>query len=199
MKPTKLLLPGLATIILLAGIQSSAIAQATTTTGATKPAGTPGAGAATEKAKPIAPADKKFVKDAAESIYFELALVEKTKVKAGTDAVKKLGEKMNDDLKKVWEEVATFAQGNNEKMPTELTGGDKSAAERLGKLDGEKFDRQFLTMINKEAKKLSRTFDTKALQNPELKKVADNYAATLKNHVTEVDKAEKEASKPKQP
>jgi putative membrane protein len=177
-------------------LPATLFAQATTT-GATPPGGTPGAGATTEKAKPIAPADKKFVKDAGESIYYELALAEKTKVKAGTDAVKKLGEKLNQDLKKVWEEVATFAQANNEKMPTELSGGDKSAAERLGKLDGEKFDKQFLSLISKEAKKLARVFDAKSLQSPELKKVAENYGATLKNHVTEIDRAEKEASKAK--
>ena len=176
---------------------ASLFAQATTT-GTTPPAGTPGAATSTtEKAKPIAPADKKFVKDAGESLYYELALVEKTKVKAGTDAVKKLGEKLNQDLKKVWEEVATFAQTNNEKMPTELAGGDKSAAERLGKLDGEKFDKQFFTLISKEAKKLSRVFDAKSLQSPELKKVAENYGATLKNHVNEIERAEKEASRAK--
>jgi len=172
-------------------------AQATTTTGTTPPGGTPGAGASTEKAKPLAPNDKKFIKDAGDSVYYELALVEKTKIKAGTDAVKNLGEKLNEDLKKIWEEVASVAQTNNEKMPTELSGGDKSAAERLNKLDGEKFDKQFFSLIGKEAKKLSRVFETKSLQNADIKKVADNYNATLKNHVTEIDKAEKEAAKAK--
>jgi predicted outer membrane protein len=172
------------------------LAQAATT-GTTAPGGTPGAGAATEKPKPLGPADKKFIKDAGESVYYELALVEKAKIKAGSNAVKTLGEKLNTDLKKVWEEVATVAQSNNEKMPTELSGGDKSAAERLNKLDGEKFDKQFLGLISKEAKKLSRVFDAKSLQNADVKKVADNYGATLKNHVTEIDKAEKEAAKAK--
>jgi hypothetical protein len=177
-------------------LPATLFAQATTT-GTTAPGGTPGAGTATEKPKPLAAQDKKFIKDAGESVYYELALVDKAKTKAGTDAVKKLGEKLNDDLKKVWEEVAGVAQTNNEKMPTELSGGDKSAAERLNKLDGEKFDKQFLSLISKEAKKLSRVFDAKSLQNADVKKVADNYGATLKNHVTVIDKAEKEAAKAK--
>lgn len=187
------------TAFVVAASQTVAFAQATpaTTTGTTPPGGKPGT-TATDKAKALAPADKKFVKDASESLYYELALLEKTKIKASTDAVKKLGEKMNDELKKVWEELAAFAQPNNEKMATELSGGDKSAAERVGKLEGDKFDKQLLNLLGKEAKKLSRTFESKGIQTPELKKIAENHAPTLKSHVSEVEKAEKEAAKPKQ-
>jgi hypothetical protein len=185
------------TAFVVAASQTVAFAQAPATqAGTTPPGGKPGT-TATDKAKTIAPADKKFVKDASESLYYELALLEKTKIKASTDAVKKLGEKMNEDLKKVWEELAAFAQPNNEKMATELTGGDKSAAERVSKLEGDKFDKQLLNLLGKEAKKLARTFESKAIQSPELKKIAENYAPTLKSHVGEVEKAEKEASKPK--
>src|SRR6478672_4109096 len=195
MKTFRFFFPGVIILALVAS-QTLAFAQATTT-GITAPGGKPGTASATEKAKPIAPGDKKFVKDAADSLYYELALAEKTKTKASTETVKKLGEKINDDLKKVWEELATFAQANNEKMPTELTGGDKSAAERLGKLDGDKFDKQLLSVLDREAKKLSRTFETKSLQSPDLKKIAENYGPTLKLHVTEVEKAEKDAAKAK--
>ena len=196
MKTLRNLSAGL-TALVLAAAQTVAFAQATPATPAsttTPPGGKPAAPAT----KSISPADKKFVKDAGDSLYYELALVDKTKIKASTDAVKKLGEKMNDDLKKVWDELAAFAQPNNEKMPSELSGGDKSAAERLGKQEGDKFDKQVLSLLAKEAKKLSRTFETKTLQSPELKKIAENYGPTLKSHVTEVEKAEKEASKPKQ-
>jgi hypothetical protein len=195
MKTLRNLSAGL-TALVLAAAQTVVFAQATPATPAsttTPPGGKPAAPAT----KPIAPADKKFVKDAGDSLYYELALVDKTKIKASTDAVKKLGEKMNDDLKKVWDELAAFAQPNNEKMPTELSGGDKSAADRLGKQEGDKFDKQVLSLLAKEAKKLSRTFETKTLQSPELKKIAENYGPTLKSHVTEVEKAEKEASKAK--
>lgn len=195
MKTFRFLFAGL-TVLAFAVSPTLALAQATTT-GTTAPGGKPGTASATEKAKPIAPGDKKFVKDAADSLYYELALAEKTKIKGSTDTVKKLGEKLNDDLKKVWEELATFAQANNEKMPTELTGGDKSAAERLGKLDGDKFDKQLLSVLDREAKKLSRTFESKSLQSPDLKKIAESYGPTLKSHVTEVEKAEKDASKAK--
>ena len=130
MKMLRILSAGCVAIVLAAS-SSVAFAQATPATpaGTTTPPGSkPGSAA-----KPITlgTTDKKFLKDASESLYYELALLDKTKIKAGTDAVKKLGEKMNEDLKKVWDELAAFAQPNNEKMPTELSGGDKSAAERV--------------------------------------------------------------------
>lgn len=186
-------------VVLLVAASASLFAQAPAST-ATPPGATPGTtstAAAGDKGKALAPADKKFVKDAGESLYYQLALVEKTKLKAGSEAVKKLGERMNDDLKKVWEELAAATQPLNEPLPTALAGGDKSAAERLNKLEGDRFDRQVLTLLSKESKRLARTFETKSLQNAALKTLAANHGPTVKNHSNEIDKAEKEAAKTK--
>ena len=85
MKTFRFVFAGL-TVLAFAVSPTLALAQATTT-GATAPGGKPGTASATEKAKPIAPGDKKFVKDAADSLYYELALAEKTKIKGTTLSV----------------------------------------------------------------------------------------------------------------
>ena len=194
MKTTQLLLASTCSIFLAAS-SPQILAQATTT-GSTTGAGTSGAAGAAGKG--LAAADKKFVKDAGEGLYYVIGLAEKAKTKAGTDGVKKLSEKLNAELNKVWAELATFSQATNEKLPTELSGGDKSKSERLGKQEGEKFDKEFLDLTSKELKKVARVFETASKsQNPEVKKLGDTWAAPLKNHVTEIEQAEKDASKAK--
>lgn len=199
MKTTRHLTFAAAAILSSIGLSVASHAQTTTTTGA--PGATTGATTATTPAgatagKPLAAPEKSFLKNSGESLYFLLQLADAAKTKAGSVAVKTLGETLNDDLNKVWADLGEIANATNEKMPTALSGGDKSGVERLNKQETEKFDRQFLTMVEKESKKLSSSFarGTK-LTHPELKAVAEKWATTLKGHETEIEKAAKEASK----
>lgn len=182
--------------------QSTTFAQATTTgtpgggtTTGTTPPGAPGAAPA---AKALGAPEKKFIKDAGESLYYELQLSDSAKTKAGTEPVKRLGESLNKELNKIWEPLAAFAQANNEPLATALAGGDKSAYERLGKADAKRYDQQFLGLIEKEAKKLARTLEAAAKSpNADIKKIGDDWAPTANRHLTEIDNAQKEASKVK--
>ena len=67
------------------------VAPATTpAVGATTTA--PGGAAAADKPKPLAPADKKFIKDAGKSIFYELELAAAAKTGATEEGTKKFGE-----------------------------------------------------------------------------------------------------------
>jgi hypothetical protein len=182
----------LSTIAVLASVTFSfAQAPATSTT--------PTTGGAAAKPKPLAQGDKTFLKNSAEGLYFLINISEKSKRSAGSETVKKLGEKLAGDLNKVWGELGTFATANGETLPTELKGSDKTNSEKIGKAETDKFDKMFLGAADKEAKKLARTFESgsKSLQSPELKTIASTWAPTVKNLSEEIAKTEKEIAKAK--
>ena len=163
---------------------------ATTTTGL-------GGGAAADKPKPLAPNDKKFIKDAGKAIYFELQLADLAKTGAKEDATKKFGELVNTELHKAWDALGTIAKEKGETLPTELTGGDKGAAERLKKTKVEGFDKLFFREFLQTAKGLERDVisASKTAGDADIKNFAVNYQAIVKGHVTDGDKLEKNVGK----
>lgn len=184
------------------GASSSVYAQAATPAATGTPpatgATTTPTGKTSAKATPLGGGEKKFIKDASEGMYLVLELVGKAKESATADTTKKLAEKLKSDLDKVWADVGGFASAKGETLPSELKGSDKTAAERLKKADKDKWDKQFLTTVGKEMKKVGRTFESaKSIQNPELKTIAEKWRPTLVAYDAEITKAEKEIAKTK--
>ena len=184
-----------ATVCAFALLSPSAVAQtsATSTTGA---GGTTAAGA---KAKPLSAAEKKFIKDASESVYYALHLTGMAEKNASATPTKEVAKSIKEDGDKIWEELGAIAQAKGEKMTTDLSGGDKSSSERLGKNKEDKFDKPFLKELSKEVKRLATAFQTaaKSAQDPEVKTFAEKWLPTLKKHEEAADKAESEAGKRK--
>ena len=158
----------------------------------------PAAGVGAVKAKPLGVAEKKFLKDSLEGMFFVMDLVGKAKTGAKVEVTKTESATLKGDLDKVWAEVAGYASNNSEPVPAALAGSDKGKSERLGKA-GEKFDKEFYKIVNKEVERLQKTFESyaKSGQVPELKTIAGNWEATLKGHVTKLDQAEKDVAKTK--
>src|SRR4030095_2775628 len=147
--------------------------------------------AAPADSTPLTPADKKFIKDSSENLYLQMAIVDialrrNRPVGASDDAAKKLGDKLHPDLKKAWEELSTFAQSKKEKVRDELTGVDKREVEQLRSVDIEKFNKQVVALLGKQMKELAQIFDSKSIQHPALKKIAETHTPTFKNHVNEM-------------
>ena len=180
--------------LLLALLITAAPAFAQAPAATEPPAATPPAA----KAKPLGLPEKKFIKDSLEGMFFVMELVGKAKTGAKVEVTKTESAALKGDLDKVWAEVAGLASTNNEKIPSELTGGDKGKAERLGK-EKEKFDKEFYKLVNKEVERLQRMFESygKSGQVPEIKTIATNWEPTLKGHVKKLDEAEKEVAKAK--
>ena len=190
-------------LILLLAIATPAFAQVTpatpsgfTTQGTGSSAGV--SATVTAKPKPLGAGDKKFIKDSLEGMYYVMDLAGKAKTAAKFEGTKTEAAALKGDLDKVWAEVAGLASNVGEKIPSELSGGDKGKAERLGKA-GDKFDKEFFKIVNKEVEKLAKTFESaaKSAQDPEVKKIAATWEPTLKGHVAKLDTAEKEVAKAK--
>jgi predicted outer membrane protein len=132
-------------------------------------------------------------------MFYVMELVGKAKTGASLEITKTESQTLKADLDKVWADVASLASNRSEKIPGELTGGDKGKAERLGKAKDKAFDREFYKLVNREVEKLLKSFESSAKsgQDPEVKKIAGNWAPTIKGHVDKLDAAEKEAAKAK--
>lgn len=194
-------LPVLSTICLVA-TASLALAQAPATpTTPPAPGGAPAAGTTTapgEKPKPLGQSDKAFLKKAMDGIFFETNLTDKGKRDgAKLEDTKKVAEKMNKDLNKMWGEIAGLV--DPKEQPTALAGSDKSKAERLAKA-GDKYDKELLELLDKETKQLERAFESASKNtqsHPSIKQVSNNWLPTIRGHADEVSKALKAAEKAK--
>jgi hypothetical protein len=150
---------------------------------------------AAEMAIPLTPADKKFIKDASEGLFFELAIVDIAQrrnrpVAQGRDAAYKLGARLHPDLQKAWEELSKIAQAKNEKMREELSGVEKRGVEDLRAVDIDKFNKEVSALLGKAGKELAQTFAS-PIQHPVLKQFAASHSPTFKQHLTEIAQAAK--------
>jgi hypothetical protein len=158
------------------------------------PAGTPPAPAA-EKPKPLSSMDKKFVTDAGKSLFYQLQLhaLAKTAITDTTSPVAKFRDTTTGNLNKALESLKNFAQSRGETLPTDLTGTEKSSADRLGKLQEDKFAKHYIGDLAKESKHLATAFEqaSKSAQDPELKTWATNYGPMIKTAASAAETAEK--------
>lgn len=184
------------TVSVGAFLVTSAVAQLPGAGSSTSSTGTAGAAA-----KPLSSADRKFIKDAGEQVLAVTHLVELTRHNGpGSEAVKKMNEKIKTDFDKIWGELGTAAQARKVDLPkTEVAGNEKSMLDKLRKTESDKFDKAFLKALDKEMKKTAQVFEAadKSVQEPELKTVVSNWTPKLKGYAEEVGTAENEASKRK--
>jgi hypothetical protein len=149
-----------------------------------------------EMALPLTPADKKFIKEAGEGLYYELAIAElalrrNRPVGVGRDATYLLASKIHPEVQKAHEELAAFAKAKNERMRDELSGVEKRDVEELRAVNIEKFHKGVVSALAKASKSLAQTFAAPGVQHPVLKKLAETHAPKIKAHVTEIAQAAK--------
>lgn len=160
--------------------------------------------ASSSLAPKLAEADKKFIKDFVEQHLLEQELVNKARGKemgAVRDqkpsplapAVSSLYKKLYSELTASWTELATLSQGKKVEITTTPKPADAAEAAAVAKLSGEKFDKEFVKTIGKEAKKTDTLLTNagKTVRDPEVKAFIDKWAPPFKAHLTEADSAEK--------
>lgn len=148
-------------------------------------------------AKPLSPMEKNFVKNAAKTLVFFSALAEASKTKTDfADPKEPLGRlrgTLEKDSKKAFEALNVIAKAHNEPLPAEATGTDKTNLDRMARMKDDKFAREWMDEILKEAKKLDRDYDqmSKTAQDPDLKAYVSNYGAMIRNMFTSAEATEK--------
>jgi putative membrane protein len=129
--------------------------------------------------------DSRFIKDTANGGLAEVELGKLAAEKAASPQVKEFGKKMEQDHSKLNKELQQLASTKNQQIPDKLEGKQKSTYDRLAKLSGEKFDREYMkTMIddNKtDVDKFKKQADK--ADDADVKKFAAKALPTLQQHL----------------
>lgn len=196
MFPAHLRKTTLSVALLSMGLAMGAMAQtsATTTTGttgatsSTRPAATSGSASNTSRGASdakLAHADRKFIENAAEGGLAEVQLGQLAAQKAQSPEVKQFGQKMVDDHSKANDQLKQIASSKGVDLPTDLKSADKREHDRLSKLNGADFDREYMKHMVSDHKKDVSEFEKEAKsgKDADVKSFASSTLPTLQQHL----------------
>ena len=170
-----------------AGHQSGAGMSGSTGTGATGMSGASGqSGSAASGAGAMSKADSKAIMDMAMVNMAEVEMGKLAQSKSQNPEVKTFAQQMIDDHTKGLAEVQTVAQAKGITLPTELDAKHKAMSAKLAKLEGEKFDREYMKVggmaSHKEALALLNK-NEKSAKDADVKGLATKMKPTVEQHL----------------
>lgn len=129
--------------------------------------------------------DESFVKEAAQGGMMEVELGKLAQQKASSGKVKEFGKRMEDDHGKANSELKQLASAKGVDLPTALEGKQKSTVEKLSKLSGAEFDRQYMTTMVNDHKDDVNKFQSESTKgkDADVKQFAGKILPTLKEHL----------------
>jgi putative membrane protein len=129
--------------------------------------------------------DETFVVKAAHGGMAEVELGKLAVEKAGSDQVKKFGQRMVDDHSKASEELKTLAQNKHITLPDTVDPQDKALHDRLAKLSGTAFDRAYMQAMLADHRKDVTEFrvEAKSGKDADVKGWAAKTLPTLEAHL----------------
>lgn len=133
----------------------------------------------------LAPADKQFIKKAAQGGLAEVQLGQLATEKADSPDVKQFGQKMVDDHSKANDQLKQVASTKGVTVPDQLNAKDAAIKARLEKLSGKAFDRAYMqNMVIDHTKDVSKfRTESKNGKDPDVKNFASQTLPTLKDHL----------------
>ena len=167
------------------GTQSGAQAGSSTASGS-------GAAAALGKA------DQKMIKDMAMANLAEIEAGRMAQSKSQSEQVKNFAQQMIDDHTRALTEVQQLAQTKGVALPTELDRTHKRAAERMGALSGEAFDRAYMRQSgladHKKTHALLQQAQSRA-KDPDVKALAARTAPIVDQHLNSAQQLNKDTAR----
>ena len=125
-----------------------------------------------------------FMTEAAQGGMMEVELGKLAASKAQNPEVKAFGQRMVVDHGKAGDELKALAAKKNIKLPTELSGGMKETIDRLSKLSGAEFDKEYVKLMVADHDADVEAFQNQAddAEDPDVKAFAAKYTPILKSH-----------------
>jgi putative membrane protein len=129
--------------------------------------------------------DQRFIKDAAGGGMMEVQLGKLAAEKASSPQVKEFGRKMEQDHSKANAELQKLASTKNVQISHELEGKHKSTYDRLAKLSGDRFDREYMkTMIDDHKDDVDKfKKEAEKANDTDVKSFASKTLPTLEQHL----------------
>ena len=135
----------------------------------------------------LAPADRQFIKKAAEGGLAEVQLGQLATEKADSQDVKQFGQRMVDDHTKANDQLKQVASQKGVTVPDKLSPKDAATKARLEKLSGKAFDRAYMRDMEMDHTKDVSEFrlESKNAKDPDVKNFASQTLPTLQDHLKE--------------
>ena len=142
----------------------------------------------------VSKADEKFVKDAASGGLMEVELGKIAVEKASNQGVKDYGRRMQEDHGKANEELKTLAANKGIVLAKSMEAKQKRTVDRLSKLSGDKFDREYIKTMVDDHKEVLASFQREADKgtDAEIKQFASKYAPVIKTHLELAQKSDQQ-------
>ena len=133
----------------------------------------------------LAKGDLKFVEEAAAGGLAEVELGKLAQQKAQNADVKKFAERMVADHSKANDQLKPIAAAKNVALPDAPDKKHRKEMDKLAKLDGEKFDREYMKHAVSDHKKDVKEFEKEAKKGKDndVKNFASNTLPTLEEHL----------------
>ena len=129
--------------------------------------------------------EERFMKEAASGGLMEVELGKVAAEKGSHQRVKDFGKRMQADHSKANEQLKKIAAKKGVDLPTEPSGEHKSTMDKLTKLSGAEFDREYMDAMVEDHKEDIEKFQTQADKgkDPDVKKFASDSLPVLKKHL----------------
>jgi len=146
-------------------------------------------------ASTLSSGDRKFMEKAAEGGMAEVKLGQLASQKASADQVKQFGQRMVDDHGKANDQLKQLASTKNVTLPTDLDKSTQREYDKLSKLSGADFDREYMKHMVSDHKKDISEFKSESnkAKDADLKQFASSTLPTLQEHLNLAQSAEQVA------
>ena len=152
-------------------------------------------GSMNSKASTITSGDRKFMEKAAQGGMAEVKLGELATQKAQSDDVKKFGQRMVDDHSKANEQLKQVASTKGVTLPTETDKSSQHEYDKLSRMSGARFDREYMDHMVSDHKKDISEFEKEAKsgKDADVKQFASSTLPVLQEHLQLAQSADKVA------
>src|SRR3954462_4321565 len=127
----------------------------------------------------------KFANNAAQGGMAEVELGRLATQRAGDPSVREFGARMVADHSRANSELKSIAGQKGIQLPTEITSDQKSEVDKLSKMSGAEFDKEYMSMMLKDHQTDVKAFDTQSKEgnDAEIKAFAGKTLPTLQQHL----------------
>lgn len=187
MSKTTVFLPRLALVLAIASLPGLAVAQSGSMSGSSNNNMGQNSSMGQSGSSQLTATDKKFVRTAAAGGLAEVELGQLATQKAGSDDVKKFGQRMVDDHSKANDQLKQVAASEGIQIPDKLSAKDQATKDRLSKLSGEQFDRAYMKDMVKDHTQDIAEFQRESTNgsDPQVKDFASKTLPILQSHLQE--------------
>ena len=133
----------------------------------------------------LSSSDRNFIMKAAQGGMAEVELGQLASQRASDPQVKQFAERMVADHGKANDQLKQIASSKNVTLPTDVPAAEKRERDRLAKLSGAQFDREYMSHMTSDHKKDTSLFRSaaKSAKDAEVKQFASTTLPTLEEHL----------------